>query len=104
MLPQSLSRRDPVRFWRDVLTNAKQIEALWCARAPLSRERRSALADIYNATARALFACGDPSYFEAVERQKKFSDRMALHPRIAAPLARALGLSGARRVLQLLGR
>ena len=27
--PQSLSRRDPARFWRDVLLNGTQIEALW---------------------------------------------------------------------------
>jgi len=99
----SLSRSNPARFWRDVLTNAKQIEQLWSGKG-LSAARRLALAEIYNTAARGLFGCGDPNYFEAVERQKKHSLKMALHPRIAAPLARTVGLARARQVLKLLGR
>lgn len=104
VLPESLSRRDPLRFWRDVFTNAKQIEALWRTRGMLSVAQRAALAEIYDHTARVLFASGQPDYFEAVECQRKQGRRLTLHPGIAAPLARTLGLNRARRVFKLLGR
>ena len=64
--PQSLSRRDPARFWRDVLLNGKQIEALWRARGSLSARHREALKGIYNNAARGLFAAADSQFFEAV--------------------------------------
>ena len=99
----SLSRGDPRRFWRDVLTNGKQIEALWRERGKLSLNQREALAGIYNLAARGLFAVEHPDYFEAVECQRKLGVQLPLHPRIAAPLAGALGLRSARRMLALIG-
>jgi glycosyltransferase involved in cell wall biosynthesis len=102
--PQSLSRRDPARFWRDVLFNGKQIEALWRARVALSAKRREALKGIYNSAARGLFAAADSQFFEAVASLRCLGGEMPLHPRIAEPLARTLGLDSARRLLGLLGR
>jgi glycosyltransferase involved in cell wall biosynthesis len=102
--PQSLSRRDPARFWRDCLLNGTQIEALWRAKSPLSPRRREALKGIYNNATRGLFAAGDPQYFEAVTALRRLGGELPLHPRIAGPLARILGLGNARRLLGLLGR
>ena len=100
----SLSRGNLERFWLDVLTNGKQIEALWRARRNLSPNQRDALAGIYNHAARGLFAAEHPGYFEAVECQRALGGHLPLHPRVAAPLARALGLGGARRFLACVGR
>jgi glycosyltransferase involved in cell wall biosynthesis len=104
ILPQSLSRRDPAKFWRDVLTNGKQIEALWSARGPLTPKQREALASIYDHAARGLVAAEHGDYFEAVERERKLGVKLPLHPRIAYPLARSIGLKQTKRVLKLLGR
>ena len=100
---QSLSRSDPGRFWRDVLTNGIQIEALWRSRGEPSSNQRDALAGIYNQAGRGLFAAGHPDYFKAVECQRTLGGQLPLHPRIAAPLARALGLRATRQVLALTG-
>ena len=102
--PQSLSRRDPARFWRDVFSNGKQIEALWRDRGPLSARQQEALKGIYNTAARGLFAAAAPQFFEAVAALRGLGGELPLHPRIAGPLARALGLDNTRRLLGLLGR
>jgi glycosyltransferase involved in cell wall biosynthesis len=100
----SLSRRDPSRFWRDVLLNGQQIEALWRARGPLSHVQLEALRAIFDHAARGLFAAGDPAYFEAVARQRRLGLPLTIHPRIAGPLARALGLGPVRQLFRLVGR
>ncbi len=100
----SLSRRDPARFWRDVLLNGAQIETLWRARNALADERRALLAHVYNTAARGLLSAADGAYFEAVERQGLMSDRLPLHPRLARPLARVFGLPAARRMVGWFGR
>ena len=64
--PQSLSRRDPARFWRDALMNGKQIEALWRERRALTSRQMTALIDIYNGAAHGLFRAGDPAFREAL--------------------------------------
>ena len=102
--PQSLSRQDSVQFWRDVLLNGTQIEALWRARGSLTEHEQEALAAIYNNAARGFFAAASPEYFDAVERQHALARPLPCHSRIAAPLARTIGLSSARRMLALIGR
>jgi hypothetical protein len=101
--PQSLSRRDPARFWRDVLLNGKQIEALWRARGVLTASHREALKSIFNGAGRGLFTVADPQYFEAVASLHRLGGQLPLHPRIAEPLASALGLKNAQRLLGLVG-
>ncbi|WGR90793.1 glycosyltransferase (plasmid) [Bradyrhizobium sp. ISRA443] len=66
VMPESLSRRDPARFWRDSLLNGQQIEVLWRARAPLTSKQRMALCDIYNGVAHGLFRAGDPAFRRAL--------------------------------------
>jgi glycosyltransferase involved in cell wall biosynthesis len=102
--PQSLSRRDPARFWRDVLLNGRQIEALWRGRGELSEAQRTALASIYDHAGRGLFAADQAEYFEAVDCERRTGAPMPLHPRITAPLAKAIGMKRAKRVLKFLGR
>ena len=64
--PQSLSRRDPAGFWRDVLLNGTQIEALWREHGGLTTAQRTALADIYNGAAHGLFRARDPGFRDAL--------------------------------------
>lgn len=64
--PLSLSRRDPARFWRDVLLNGTQIEALWQARGGLAAGRRVVLTDVYNGAAHGLFRACDPKFRDAL--------------------------------------
>ncbi len=100
----SLSRRDPAGFWRDVLLNGTQIEALWQARGPLSSKQTEALKGMYNHAARGLFSAADGKFFEAVGCLRRLGTEMPLHPRIAAPLAGLIGLRPARQLLRVVGR
>jgi glycosyltransferase involved in cell wall biosynthesis len=101
--PNSLSRRDPARFWCDILSNGKQIERLWRARGPMSSEQYDALTGIYNNAARGLFTAEHPEYFAAVNCQRRLGRRLPLHPRLAEPLARVVGLNRAKRLLRAIG-
>jgi glycosyltransferase involved in cell wall biosynthesis len=97
----SLSRRDPGRFWEDVLRNGRQIEALWQARGTFNEARRRAVDGIYNGAVRGLFAAAHPSYFVAVKAQRSLGLPTPYQTQIATPLARLLGLSAARSMLGL---
>lgn len=101
---KSLSRRAPVQFWHDVLTNGTQIETLWRARGVLSPQQSVALAGIYDAAARGLFEAESMDYFKAVTQQHALKHPVPIHPRIAAPLARAVGLRRARQIFSWVGR
>lgn len=100
----SLSRRNPSRFWRDVLLNGSQIEALWRARGTLNAARLEALAGIYNNAARGLFSAAHSDYFDAVARQRELGLPLPRHSAIAAPLARIVGLRAARSLTSLIAR
>jgi glycosyltransferase involved in cell wall biosynthesis len=95
----SLSRHDPAKFWQCVLLNGQQIEALWRKRGPLDATHLDALADIYNVSARGLFAVSHPKYFDAVTMHRRLGLRLPRHPTVAAPVARVLGLSAAKLIL-----
>ena len=99
----SLSRRNPVQFHRDILTNILQIEDSWRERKALSEARRDVVAATLNVASRGLFREGDQAYFDAVEALIRVAPRLSSHARIAAPLARIVGLANARRVLSLVG-
>lgn len=100
----SLSRRDPVRFWLDVLRNGQQIEALWRQRGSLNSAQRQTLHGIYNNAARALFVSAHPGYFEAVTSQKGTGQRLSRHARWVTPLAHCVGLKTAQQILSLAGQ
>jgi glycosyltransferase involved in cell wall biosynthesis len=99
--PCSLSRRDPVLFWRCCLLNGTQIEALWRARGSLSSKQWEALADIYNGAAHALFRAGDPSFREALAALRAGGLPIGLRNRIAEIVADAAGQDSAVRLAEL---
>lgn len=104
VLPNSLSRRNPARFWKDVLVNGQQIETLWRAKGPLDAAHIESLAGIYNNAARGLFDAAHPDYFEAVASQRRLGAPLPRHSRVAPPLARAVGLRFARMLLSMATR
>jgi glycosyltransferase involved in cell wall biosynthesis len=70
--PASLSRRDPARFWLDVLRNGRQIEAHWREGGRLSPQRRAALGDIFDGAANALVRLGHPAAREARAARRRY--------------------------------
>lgn len=104
IVADSLSRRDPARFWTDVFENGRQIAALWRQDGPLPPARRKVLAGIFDMAARGLLSAGSSRYLEAVAELSQFAGKMPLHPRLAGPMARWLGVAPARRVMALIGR
>ncbi|MEW9307129.1 glycosyltransferase family 2 protein [Labrys neptuniae] len=101
---QSLSRREPVRFWRDVLRNGRQIEALWREHGTLTSDRIATLCDLYDNAGRGLLRCRDQGFFEASAASRTLGLRQSRHTRIATPLARLLGLRAAHGLLSMMGR
>jgi glycosyltransferase involved in cell wall biosynthesis len=102
--PGSLSRREPARFWEDVLRSGRQIEALWRERGAFNPARRQAVHDIYTHAARGLFSAAHPAYLSAVDAQRSLGLPLPRHTRVAAPLARLVGLDVARLMLRAVGR
>jgi glycosyltransferase involved in cell wall biosynthesis len=101
IVAESLSRRDPGRFWRDVLLNGTQIEAHWTEAGALTDARRRVLAGVYDNAARALLAAADSGYFEASAGRRRLGVPATLHARVTGPVARLFGLAAARRVAAL---
>jgi glycosyltransferase involved in cell wall biosynthesis len=104
IVPNSLSRRNPEKFWLDVLKNGKQIEELWRRRGGLSQRQTEVLAGIYDVAARGLVKSSHPGYFEATSALKRLGTKLPLHPMLVEPLARLFGLNTASRLAGLLGR
>ena len=96
--PQSLSRRDPARFWRDALLNGQQIETLWRRRRALTSRQMTALADIYNGAAHGLFRAGDPAFREALAALRACGLPVGRRNQLAEFLSDIAGQSRAVRV------
>ena len=99
--PQSLSRRDPARFWRDVLLNGTQIEALWRARGGLAADQRAALADIYNGAAHGLFRARDPGFRDALASLRESGLPIGWRNRVAELVTDVSGQRAAVRLAEL---
>jgi glycosyltransferase involved in cell wall biosynthesis len=99
--PKSLSRRDPTRFWRDVLLNGVQIEALWRARGPLPARQQAALCDIYNGAAHGLFRAGDASFRNALEALRAVDLPIGWRNRVAETFSGIFGQPAAIRAADL---
>lgn len=104
IMPGSLCRRNPARFYEDILVNGQQIEACWRERGNLSAAQRDALAAIYDTAARGLFLATHERYFEAISSRGRLGVKSTLHGLIATPLAHVLGLYMACRILRMIGR
>jgi glycosyltransferase involved in cell wall biosynthesis len=101
ILQQSLSRRDPALFWRDVLLNGKQIEALWRSRGALSAMQLTALGDIYNGAAYGLFSARDPSFREALAACRGSHLSISRRNRLAEMMSDLAGQSSAVHMARL---
>ena len=86
------SRRSQLRFTRDVLTNATEIDGLWSADGPLSTVRRAALIKGYEFVARSSFASDKAMFEAAYSRLEQLSPRyVPSSPRTLALLTRLVG-------------
>jgi glycosyltransferase involved in cell wall biosynthesis len=99
--PDSASRRDPARFWRSVLLNGRQIEALWRTGGSLTAARRAALADIYNSAAHGLFRSRDPQFREALAAARASGLPIGRRNRLAELLSDVSGQPAAARLAEL---
>ena len=88
--PQSLSRRRLDRFWRDVLLNGQQMEALWQARGALTVRQREAVALVYRHAAQGLLATGDDQAFAALAELKR-TGRVPLRLALGCGIANVIG-------------
>ena len=99
--PQSLSRRDPAGFWRDVLLNGTQIEALWREHGGLTTAQRTALADIYNGAAHGLFRARDPGFRDALASLRESGLPIGWRNRIVELVTDMSGQRAAVRLAEL---
>jgi glycosyltransferase involved in cell wall biosynthesis len=97
----SASRRDPARFWRNVLLNGTQIEALWQSGGCLAAGRRAAIADIYNGAARGLFRARDPQFRDALAALRASGLPIDRRNRIAELVSDVSGQPAAVRAAEL---
>lgn len=99
--PASLSRRSPVRFYRDVLLNGEQVEALWTGEGSLTDGRRAVLAGIYNNVAEKMFAVGEPDFAKAVDHLRRLGLPTSRRTRAALLLHRLVGLAIGSHVVRV---
>jgi hypothetical protein len=96
----SLSTGNKVRFWRDVLTNAREVEALWQAANRLDADHRAALADVYAQCARVGFVEDRGLFDDSRADLRRFPDfTPARFVRAAIAADRVVGYRAARAVL-----
>lgn len=88
--PDSLSRRDQSRFVADCARNADEIEALWRAGAPLSPQRRDALAGMWRHVAMSSLVNGYPEFETARARHNRLA-RRTMRFECGAALRRLVG-------------
>jgi hypothetical protein len=99
--PDSVSHRDPAHFWRCVLLNATQVEALWRARGCLTATQRAALSDIYNGAAHGLFRARDPTFREALAALRTARLPIGRRNRVAELVSDVSGQRAAARLAEL---
>jgi glycosyltransferase involved in cell wall biosynthesis len=100
--PGSLSRRDPAKFWLDVLHNGEQIEALWRARGALDAAQIRAIGNIFDGTARSLFEVSHPAWRRALAALERNHVRPSRKLMAARLIASVLGEGLARRMVAVL--
>ena len=100
----SLSKGSQKKFVRDMLVNAREIEALWRGReGGLNEERRQVLEDTYGAGARMIFEEDDALYEECYAAFRGVGGRGALRwPVLSHRLKGVLGKPRATAVLRAL--
>ncbi len=97
----SVSHRDPARFWRCVLLNGTQIEALWRARGCLDARQRAAIGSIYNNAAYGLFRTGDPHFRKALAALRSAGLSIGSRNHVAELVSSVSGQAAAVRLAEL---
>jgi hypothetical protein len=96
----SLSTTSSVRFWRDVYTNAREVEAIWAKRGVLSGARSAAVAGAYSLGARVSFPIDRELFDENLASLRRFPEHpSSRYLTIAVALQRVVGYSVARRIV-----
>ena len=96
----SVSTRDPIAFWRDILTNAMEVEALWRAAGRLDGQHARALVDVYAGCARVGFTLDRALFASADAQLQRFPDfPRPRFVRAARGLTPIVGYSAARWIL-----
>ncbi len=93
IVDQSLSRSNPVKFWRDVLTNISQIDSLWQANGPLTNHQQEALLEVYGSAANSLLRCGDVAFKQAEDQVLRLGGSLNSKYRIGSAMAGIFGPS-----------
>ena len=101
ILGGSLSRRNPERFWLDVLFNGLQIEERWTTSQTVTVEREKVLAGMFDVAARGLLRAGHPRYRDALGAGSRYDQRTQFL-RLAGVMSPVLGLAGTKAVMQAL--
>jgi glycosyltransferase involved in cell wall biosynthesis len=100
IVDHSLSRSNPAKFWRDVLTNIKQIENLWQTNGGLSDHAQDALLEVYSSAANSLLRCGDASFKQAEEQVRRLGGSLNFKYQIGSALTGLLGPSATASLFQ----
>jgi len=88
----SLSRRDPLAFVQDVFLSACQVEEWWKENGGLTGERRAALAQVYDYTARNFFTGNNVMFRESLQRLYRVKPGFQLSlSKVAGVLSSLLG-------------
>jgi glycosyltransferase involved in cell wall biosynthesis len=99
----SLSRRSKSKFVRDLVTNTREIEAVWRARGALNAGQRQAIEDTYGAATRMVFEEDEALYEECYAGFRNAGGKGALQwPIVSHRLKSALGKERAVAVLKAL--
>jgi glycosyltransferase involved in cell wall biosynthesis len=99
--PDSLSRSDAGRFWRNALRNGQQIEESWRSRAALSAPRANALGEIFDGAANALLRLGDPAAWQARADRRRYITGEPVKMRAGFALMRLAGGGAVRAAFGL---
>jgi glycosyltransferase involved in cell wall biosynthesis len=87
----SLSRGNEGRFMLDVYRNATEIQSMWEADALLTEARKTALAGVFDMTARTFLQLGMPEFVDAVARLRSLSGRKFGYSQVAQIITRFAG-------------
>jgi glycosyltransferase involved in cell wall biosynthesis len=99
----SLSSTSSTLFWKDVLANASEVEAIWSKAGVLVGGRQSAVAGAYSLGARATFPINEALFRTNLSCLKRFPEHpSSKYLTLAILLDRLLGYTLARRTMRML--
>jgi glycosyltransferase involved in cell wall biosynthesis len=99
-LKESLSRRDPLAFIKDIFTNAMEVQTFWEQRGTLDCDQKEALISTYEYAARNFFEMKAPEFNRAIDRLRLLDNRFHLKYSTVAHLLKSItGYSAASYIM-----